>query len=176
MKKNILFSLSLMAMVCATVNAQDKKYPEPEPMKPGMTEYWVPQPKAVTPGDIMTNTAPSDAIVLFDGKDLSQWENTKGEAAGWRDGQVPVVPQGGDEVLLARERDGRVRQEGRLGRARIHDGRQPSAHDRHSVPQLPRHRRREERGRREGSSGSHLPRTVHAQPQLLQSERGDDAR
>ena len=98
MKKNILFSLSLMAMVCATVNAQDKKYPEPEPMKPGMTEYWIPQPKAVTPGDIMTNTAPSDAIVLFDGKDLSQWENTKGEAAGWRvhDGVITVDKKQGD--------------------------------------------------------------------------------
>lgn len=32
-----------------------------------------PEPKVVTPGS--ATTAPSDAIVLFDGKDLSQWKN-----------------------------------------------------------------------------------------------------
>lgn len=98
MKTNFIFSLSLMAMVCSTINAQEKKYPEPEPMKAGMTEYWIPQPKHVTPGDIKTNTAPSDAIVLFDGKDLSQWENSKGEPAEWNvhDGVVTVEKQKGD--------------------------------------------------------------------------------
>ena len=42
-----------------------------------------PQPAAVTPGEPSTQekagTAPSDAVVLFDGKDLSKWENGKGE-------------------------------------------------------------------------------------------------
>ena len=50
-------------------------------MTPGMSEYWTPQPKIVTPGDIKTNSAPSDAIVLFDGKDLSAWESTNGQPA-----------------------------------------------------------------------------------------------
>jgi hypothetical protein len=63
-------------------------------MKPGMSEFWLPQPTVVTPGDIRTGSAPSDAIVLFDGKDLSAWEDaeTKG-AAGWivnRDGTFTV--------------------------------------------------------------------------------------
>ena len=31
-----------------------------------------PEPKVIDPGD--ATKAPSDAIVLFDGKDLSQWE------------------------------------------------------------------------------------------------------
>lgn len=47
-----------------------------------------PQPKVVTPGTFSTQekvgTAPSDAVVLFDGKDLSKWTNDKGEAAKWK--------------------------------------------------------------------------------------------
>jgi hypothetical protein len=44
-----------------------------------------PQPPIVTPGAFSDNaTPPSDAIVLFDGKDLSQWRDLKtGEPASW---------------------------------------------------------------------------------------------
>jgi hypothetical protein len=44
-----------------------------------------PQPPIVTSGTFSENaTPPSDAIVLFDGKDLSQWRDKKtGEAAPW---------------------------------------------------------------------------------------------
>ena len=44
-----------------------------------------PQPPVVTPGTFSENaTPPSDAIVLFDGKDLSQWRDKQtGEAAPW---------------------------------------------------------------------------------------------
>src|SRR5678816_2816934 len=34
-----------------------------------------PQPATVTPGETASVPAPSDAIVLFDGKDLSKWVN-----------------------------------------------------------------------------------------------------
>src|SRR3954469_24131767 len=47
-----------------------------------------PQPVVVTPGEPSTQekagTAPSDATVLFDGKDLSKWKNGKGQDAGWK--------------------------------------------------------------------------------------------
>src|SRR5207245_1886463 len=45
------------------------------------------EPKVIEPGP-----PPSDAIVLFDGKDLSQWKNEKGEEAKWKveDGFVTV--------------------------------------------------------------------------------------
>ena len=99
--KHIITGLTLSLWTFSALFAQEQKtYPEQEPMGPKMTEYWTPQPKVVTPGDILTNTAPSDAIVLFDGKNLSQWTNGKGGDAGWRvhDGIVTVDKSKGDIV------------------------------------------------------------------------------
>ena len=50
------------------------------------------------PRVVESRGVPSDAIVLFDGKDLSSWRSAQGGAAGWqvRDGFVEVVPQRGD--------------------------------------------------------------------------------
>jgi len=41
-------------------------------MKPEDTEVWTPEPAVVTPG-ATCGAAPSDAIVLFDGKNLDEW-------------------------------------------------------------------------------------------------------
>ncbi len=43
---------------------------------PKLTEVWYPEPSVVTPGNTLT-AAPSDAIILFDGKDLSKWHKPK---------------------------------------------------------------------------------------------------
>jgi len=45
-------------------------------------EAAVAEPPVVDPGQ--PGGPPSDAIVLFDGKDLSKWRGAKGENAGWR--------------------------------------------------------------------------------------------
>ncbi len=48
------------------------------PMRPEMTEIWDPEVPVVTPG-ALPGDAPSDAILLFGGKDMSEWnipENT----------------------------------------------------------------------------------------------------
>jgi hypothetical protein len=86
MKKKNLFNLFVLLVLFLSggiVNAQDT-YPESGKMEPNMSEFWLPQPEIVTPGNIMTNSAPSDAIVLFDGKDLSAWVNSKdSRSAGW---------------------------------------------------------------------------------------------
>lgn len=50
---------------------------------PKATEVWEPVPKIITP--VIGNKAPSDAIILFDGKDLSQWQTEKdGSPAKWK--------------------------------------------------------------------------------------------
>ena len=88
-------------------NAQEE-YPKQEAMRPGMSEYWTPQPKIVTPGNATNNafiTAPSDAIILFDGKDLSEWKADRGDAAaGWtvQNGIFTVNKRAGD-ILTKRE-------------------------------------------------------------------------
>jgi Domain of Unknown Function (DUF1080) len=60
-----------------------------------------PVPPVVTPGTASTpdkaGTPPSDAVVLFDGKDLSQWQHKDGSAAKWKveNGYAEVVPKAG---------------------------------------------------------------------------------
>ncbi|MEP6999879.1 MAG: DUF1080 domain-containing protein [bacterium] len=51
--------------------------------KPADTEAWSPVPRVVTAG-ATDRDAPSDAIRLFDGRNLDEWVNTKDKsAAGW---------------------------------------------------------------------------------------------
>jgi hypothetical protein len=57
-----------------------------------------PRPPVVTPGPVWPPPPPpSDAVVLFDGADLSQWEDAKGGPAGWKveRGCVEVVAKTG---------------------------------------------------------------------------------
>jgi hypothetical protein len=60
-----------------------------------------PLPRVVTPGTESTQEAagrpPSDAVVLFDGKDLSGWESAKGGPAAWKveNGTMEVVAKTG---------------------------------------------------------------------------------
>jgi hypothetical protein len=58
-----------------------------------------PQPPVVTPGATFSQNAPapSDAEVLFDGKDLSKWQNNRGQNATWpvRDGYLETQRGGG---------------------------------------------------------------------------------
>lgn len=95
---NLLILAGLTALF--SLNAQEKKYPERAAMTPQMSEYWQPQPPVVIPGKAceVVVPAPSDAIILFDGKNLSQWENTKGNNAEWtvNDGVLTVKRGAGD--------------------------------------------------------------------------------
>ncbi|TAE47340.1 MAG: DUF1080 domain-containing protein [Bacteroidetes bacterium] len=62
---------------------------------PKATEVWEPVPAKVT--TTTYGVAPSDAIVLFDGKDLSQWQGEAGGDAKWevKDGVMTVAKGGG---------------------------------------------------------------------------------
>ena len=56
-----------------------------------------PQPSIVTPGDLISSPAPSDAIVLFDGTHLNEWIHTNGDSARWQmiSDYVEVTPSSG---------------------------------------------------------------------------------
>ncbi len=72
-------------------------------MRPQMTEYWEPVPKIVDPGPYPGMVPPpSDAVVLFDGKDLSKWNSRDGSNAKWKveNGTVTVVKGTGDITTL----------------------------------------------------------------------------
>jgi hypothetical protein len=59
--------------------------PTPPKMTPQMTEFWEPEPKVVTPGNTPGMAPPSDALILFDGKNLDQWVsvNDPAKPAQW---------------------------------------------------------------------------------------------
>jgi len=86
------FILSLSVLYCMNLDAQQKAKPEE-------TEFYSPVPKVINPGKTGC-TAPSDAIVLFDGNNLSQWvsaaDSTK--PAGWDlvNGVIRVNKKAGD--------------------------------------------------------------------------------
>ena len=66
--------------------------------KPADTEVWEPVPKVVTPG-ATASAPPSDAVVLFDGRNLDQWVATKDKSpAGWTvaDGTLTVNKAAGN--------------------------------------------------------------------------------
>jgi hypothetical protein len=84
----------LSVILCAFVismQAQDQNQAKPED-----TEIWEPVPKIVTPGKTSSD-APSDAIILFDGKDLDQWVSTKdvNSPAKWTVGNGAITVKKG---------------------------------------------------------------------------------
>lgn len=70
---------------------------------PVATEVWKPEPRVVTPGN--GTSAPSDAIILFDGTNTSEWTHTDGKAVQWTmnsDGSMTVKPKTGG-IITKRE-------------------------------------------------------------------------
>jgi hypothetical protein len=67
-----------------------------------------PAPSVITPGTSSTQETagvpPSDAVVLFDGKDLSHWRSQSGRPAPWKveDGAIVIAP-GTDEIVTKDE-------------------------------------------------------------------------
>jgi len=72
MKK--LSILSVIVFSAIAIMAQNHE------IDPKLTEVWEPVPEVVTPGT--DGSAPSDAIVLFDGSDLSEWQNPQFKGEG----------------------------------------------------------------------------------------------
>lgn len=96
MTRAVLMASTLL--VAGAALAQGGKDAARDPKK---TEVWTPVPATVAtpPG-----AAPSDAIVLFDGTDVSAWESEQGGRVPWEvgDGALTVVP--GSKGIRTRQR------------------------------------------------------------------------
>jgi 3-keto-disaccharide hydrolase len=87
-----LSALSLFAAIQVPLSAQQAGQAKPED-----TEVWTPEPGVVTPGGTCA-AAPSDAIVLFDGKNQDEWVSAQDHApARWvvHDGILTVSKEEG---------------------------------------------------------------------------------
>ena len=71
-----LLALTSLVAAIALVSAQESPKPNPKD-----TEVWEPVPPVVTPG-ATDSEPPSDAIVLFDGKNLDQWVSAQDDFMG----------------------------------------------------------------------------------------------
>lgn len=92
MRAIFLRSICFVGILAVVAGAAEKTY------QWGVHDESRPVPPVVTPGQT-DNDPPSDAIVLFNGTDLSAWKNTKdGGDAKWtvQDGYLQVAPGAGD--------------------------------------------------------------------------------
>lgn len=80
--------------------------------KPEDTEVWQPVPKVVTPG-ATCGAAPSDAIVLFDGKNLDQWVSA-------RDGKSPADWTVADGVMTVNKKAGNIETKRKFTNYQLH--------------------------------------------------------
>ncbi|MDR3250609.1 MAG: DUF1080 domain-containing protein [Tannerella sp.] len=88
--KRLLFFMAVLSLP-TTLFAQD--------WKPQSTEWYNPVPPKIVPGE-KPGQAPSDAIILFDGTDLSKWASEKGGDAPWKvqNGEFAIAPGTGSIV------------------------------------------------------------------------------
>lgn len=118
----LLSAVVLTALVASAAENQKKDAKKAAPKAPSVgytdtpiipgTKWHVhdperPQPRVVVPGKTV-GEAPSDAVVLFDGKNLDNWRDAKGGASGWvvRDGYMEVPPKGtpgGGDIFTKQE-------------------------------------------------------------------------
>jgi hypothetical protein len=87
------FLTAFLVLLCMTVGMSQ------ESNDPKATEVWEPVPKIVTPGT--NNSAPSDAIILFDGKNLDEWVSTK-------DTSIPAKWTVTDGVITVKKGTGNI--------------------------------------------------------------------
>jgi hypothetical protein len=88
---------------------------EHPPTDPEATEQWQPVPKVVTPGN--HDAAPSDALVLFDGRNLDAWESVDDHSpARWKvhDGVLTVDKTAGNIQTRQRFRNYQLHLEWRV--------------------------------------------------------------
>ncbi|HEX4950864.1 MAG TPA: DUF1080 domain-containing protein [Blastocatellia bacterium] len=97
-KPALFFVLTILIAFGLTAISQVVNLADLKPFEPPKKE-----PPIVTPG-ARDNDPPSDAIVLFDGKDLSAWKHTRDSSdVKWtvKDGYMEVMPRTGEIMTKA---------------------------------------------------------------------------
>ncbi len=96
--------IALAALAALPLLAQEQR----AKIRPADTEVWTPEPPVVTPGPAVSPAPPSDAVVLFDGKDLDAWVKAgTDQPASWTvvDGTMKVNKRGGNIETKRRFKD-----------------------------------------------------------------------
>lgn len=90
--RNVFLLVFLLASVLAFSQSKPR-----ESLEPTVTEIWDLKPIKVTPGK-NPGEAPSDALIVFDGKDLSNFTALDGTPAKWevKEGALTVIKGSGD--------------------------------------------------------------------------------
>ena len=112
MRKSLVLLASCIAMVLTImILALPHTWSQEAQQQWGPNDRNRPEPPIITPGTESTQAQPgrppSDAIVLFNGKDLSNWEEVKGGPAKWTvgNGYFVVQPGTGDIQTKAKYGD-----------------------------------------------------------------------
>jgi hypothetical protein len=92
MQSKLKLSLIIGSLICPLTTTAAEMEPW---QKAEITEVWEPTPEVVT---VDNNNIPSDAIILFDGTSLNQWQSAKEGEAKWllKDGAMTVEAGTGD--------------------------------------------------------------------------------
>lgn len=92
MNRKLITLTTLMLAVAMSYSQKPLREGDPK-----LTEVWEPEPKVVTPGKTNADP-PSDAIVLFDGKNTDNFLAKDGSAVKWKleNGTMTVVPETGE--------------------------------------------------------------------------------
>ncbi len=96
--KNICLAVTVSMFLTGSLYAQKDPKQDSLFKEAAKTEVWLPVPVKVTPGNTNSD-APSDAIILFDGKNTTSWQRSDGSAAGWKideNGVLNVVKGSGN--------------------------------------------------------------------------------
>ena len=109
--KKIFCLVSVIIILSGTVNAQVREGGDPK-----LSEVWQPEPRVISPGKTSLD-APSDATILFNGKDFSQWQNVNGGDAKWK---LLTESVGKDGYMMVNKGTGNIQTKKGFGDCQLH--------------------------------------------------------
>jgi hypothetical protein len=94
----VAFAIGAWGMVGLALNLEESRLDEPK------------APPVVTPGPFVEAPPPEGAVVLFEGKDASQWVDRRGKPTKWEvvDGELRCKPGTGDAITKEKFGDAEI--------------------------------------------------------------------